>query len=160
MPNDKFAAISIWRRRLVKVFVVVFVLAVALDTAPVGIDCPEGRPVFVFRAKVMLRPYLKVLGLWQAEWKLFAPDPVICNNWWDHGGAWRTGRSSHCARPCDRSDWPGRSVTWSSPYWGEISAATKTWKRRHVAYLRRMGEFPRMVCRDYMDYLLRSPAVR
>ncbi len=144
-------------RIAIKLFVLVLGTVVAIDTAPVGMVASDGPFGLVYELKVRLRPYLRAVGLWQGEWQLFAPDPVLSNNWWtieakgklaaelaNEDGIYVAGTQ------------PNEQFSWNTPFWGEVSALEKTFKRRHVSYFRRMSDFPRMVVRDYMDYWVRQ----
>ena len=141
------------KRIAVKVFVLGLVSVIAVDTAPVSMVANDRPLSFIYEIKVRLRPVLRAIGLWQGEWQLFAPDPVLSNSWWTieaKGPLAAELRASeeHVGGTLQLTD----GYSWNTPFWGEVSPLEKTYKRRHVSYFRRMSDFPRMVVRDYMDY--------
>ncbi len=144
-------------RIAIKLFVLVLGTVVAIDTAPVGMVASDGPFGFVYELKVRLRPYLRAVGLWQGEWQLFAPDPVLSNNWWtvEAKGKLAVELANEEGIFVAGTE-PNEQFSWNTPFWGEVSALEKTFKRRHVAYFRRMSDFPRIVVRDYMDYWVRQ----
>ena len=84
---------------------------------------------------------------------MFAPDPVISNNWWTIEARGPAASQLQDELGGRRLSIPeGDVYSWNTPFWGEVTAFEKTYKRRHVSYFRRMSDFPRMVVRDYMDY--------
>jgi len=148
---------SVGKRIAVKAFVLSLASLIAIDTAPIAMVASDGPFEFIYDLKVCLRPVLRAIGLWQGEWQLFAPDPVLSNSWWTI--------EAKGALAAELDDSIGQSAgtlqltngySWNTPFWGEVSALEKTYKRRHVSYFRRMSDFPRMVVRDYMDYWVRE----
>lgn len=148
---------SAWKRIAVKIFVLVLVSVIAVDTAPVSMVANDQPLSFIYEIKVRLRPVLRAIGLWQGEWQLFAPDPVLSNSWWTIEAkgplaAELRATDDQLSGTLQLTD----GYSWNTPFWGEVSALEKTYKRRHVAYFRRMSDFPRVVVRDYMDYWVRE----
>lgn len=143
------------KRTTIKLFVLALFTLIAIDTAPVGMSSDAKAFSLVYQIKVKLRPYLRAVGLWQGEWQLFAPDPVLSNNWWTIEA--RGEMASELRDELSQSNKPtGATYSWNTPFWGDVSAFEKTYKRRHVSYFRRLSDFPRMVVRDYMDYWVRQ----
>ncbi len=149
---------QISRKRIaVKAFFLVLVAVIAIDTVPFGRVAGQGPFAFVYDLKVRMRPALRAIGLWQGEWQLFAPNPVLSNSWWtiEAKGEWAAELEEADGQRASALQLPN-GYSWSSPYWGGMSAMEKTYKRRHVSYFRRMSDFPRMVVRDYVDYWVRE----
>ena len=147
---------SRWRTA-VKLFVLVLGTVVLIDTAPIGMVASDGPFGWVYEAKVRLRPFLRAVGLWQGEWQLFAPDPVLSNNWWTiEAKGTLAAELANVEGVFVAGSGSNEQFSWNTPFWGEVSAVEKTFKRRHVSYFRRMSDFPRMVVRDYMDFWVRQ----
>ncbi len=146
-------------KNVVKLAFCAFVIIVGIDTLPLGISDDGGPFVFVYKLKSAIRPALRPVGLWQSEWRLFAPDPVINNCWWtievrrDAAGEWKEERLP--ALTAENSS-QSEAFNWNSPFWGEISAGEKFFKRRHIAYARRLSEFPIEVIEDFADEWVRK----
>jgi hypothetical protein len=97
--------------------------------------------------------------LWQAEWRLFAPDPVVNNCWWtiEVKGELSVELQNELRRPGQQSlQGEVGPLSWDSPFWGEVRPAEKFFKRRHIAYSRRLSEFPVEVCEDFADSWVRE----
>jgi hypothetical protein len=138
------------RRMATKCFVVVLVAIIAVDTAPLAIQRGSGPLPLLYDMKASIRPFLRPTGLWQAEWRLFAPDPIISNNWWtiEVSGAMADELVLESGQLSSRS--------WNTPFWGEVGPLEKFYKRRHIAYFRRLSDFPRAVAEDYLDFWVRE----
>ncbi len=145
------------KRTAVRAFVIGLVALIAIDTAPFAMVAGDWPLGIVYDIKLRIRPVLRAVGLWQGEWQLFAPNPVLSNSWWtiEVKGRLAGELDEVLGQSADSLRLP-EGYSWNSPFWGEVSALEKTYKRRHVAYFRRMSEFPRMVVRDYMDYWVRE----
>jgi hypothetical protein len=147
------------RQTVAKLFFVVFFVVIAIDTIPLAISSGPGPFSFVYSLKTAIRPALRPTGLWQAEWRLFAPDPVIRNCWWTiEAKGELSGELQHELNPQGEQTEPGQAIplSWNSPFWGEIGPAQKFFKRRHIAYTRRLSEFPISVVEDYADHWVRE----
>lgn len=148
------------------IFITLFVM-IAIDTFPLGITGDAGPFSFIYYLKSAIRPVLRPFGLWQSEWRLFAPDPVISNCWWtiearvfeargDLVAELRTNLESSGPAPSEPSNEQPNLITWNSPYWGEVRPVDKFFKRRHIAYSRRLSQFPVTVLEDYADEWVRK----
>ena len=145
------------RSTIVKLFFVMFVAVIGIDTLPLGISSDSGAFSFIYKMKSTIRPALRPIGLWQSEWRLFAPDPVINNCWWtievrgELAGELQDDLSS-TTLPGSESN----SLSWNSPFWGDVKPTEKFFKRRHIAYYRRLSEFPTEVLEDFADEWVRE----
>lgn len=145
-------------QRAVKWFFAVFVVVIAIDTLPLGLSSDSVPFAWIYQLKSTIRPVLRPIGLWQSEWRLFAPDPVISNCWWTievqeslpRGIAVEPSTQQHTPLS------PSNRLTWNSPFWGDVKPAEKFFKRRHIAYLRRLSEFPIEVLEDFADEWVRT----
>ena len=111
-PPDRFSPA---KRTLIRVFALLVIFVIVLDTLPRSWGWL--RP-----PKQMLSSVLNRVGLWQGEWPLFAPDPVINNGWFT--------AEVHAI--------DGTVTQWSSPYWSEASGWDKFIDFRHVDYFNRL----------------------
>ena len=147
------------RRTTAKLLFGVFVVVIGIDTFPLGISSDSGPFSFIYRIKSAIRPALRPIGLWQAEWRLFAPDPVISNCWWtiEVNGELSVELQDEL-RGAGQHVPPGQitSLSWNSPFWGEFGPAEKFFKRRHIAYSRRLSEFPVEAIEDFADHWVRE----
>ncbi len=91
--------------------------------------------------KQAARYCLQRAGLWQGEWSMFAPDPVINNGWFSADIELASGDIEH----------------WDSPYWAEKGSLEKFRRAREMNYYNRLG-LPWNLCAtdDFADYLLRN----
>jgi hypothetical protein len=145
------------RKSAIKLFFVAFVAVIGIDTLPLGISSDSTPFTWIYSLKSTLRPALRPIGLWQSEWRLFAPDPVVNNCWWTietrmHSPKAIVQNSTTGSQPLGASN----SVSWNSPFWGEVKPTEKFFKRRHIAYLRRLSEFPVSVLEDFADEWVRE----
>lgn len=129
------------RRVLVRCFVAIALLTIAIDTAP---KSAVTSPIHDY-----LRPALNVTGLWQGEWPLFAPNPTI-NNGWLSAEFYRVGSTSPLLAP------NGKTLTWNSPIWSEFSAWDKFYRFRHVNYFNRVPYRGKEPLDDLADYIART----
>jgi hypothetical protein len=90
------------KKNAINCFLVIWLLTLAIDAAPELGGWHK-------KLKENLDPYLDVTGLWQGEWKLFAPEPDKIN----------------VAITADITFSDGREVAWRSPDWRSQS----TWQR-------------------------------
>ena len=132
---------------------------IAIDTVPLAMSSGSGPFSFIHLMKSTIRPSLRPIGLWQAEWRLFAPDPVISNCWWtiEATGAMSKELQNE-PRPAGQQSTQRQEspFSWNSPFWGEVGPAEKFFKRRHIAYSRRLSEFPVAVIEDFADCWVRE----
>jgi hypothetical protein len=109
--------------------------------------------------KSTLRKALRPIGLWQDEWRLFAPDPIVNNCWWtiEVKGELAAELQDELRLPGGQSQ-PGESspLSWNSPFWGEVGPHKKFFMRRHIAYSRRLSDFPTAVVEDFADHWVRQ----
>lgn len=120
------------RVRAIRVFVLMFAAAIAIDTFP---DAWSTR--FALRSRV--QSVLAILGLAQGDWPLFAPNPGMF-----HG--YVVG---------DAIDGQGNTAFWTSPEWPKASAWQKFVDFRHMNYYHRVIG-TKEGASDFADYLLRS----
>jgi hypothetical protein len=80
------------------------------------------------------------IGVWQGEWPLFAPDPII-NNSWISAELWRPDGTL--------------ANTWNSPYWAGESGFEKFRNFRMLNYYNRLVFREIVVGQDLADYLLK-----
>lgn len=122
------------KRRLVRLFFCLFLIALVADASP---DELPGAGY----AKQLLVPLLNRTGLWQGQWTLFAPNPKINNAW----------ISAEVYAPDGT-----QSAFWNSTYWSE----TSTWQRftgfRHINYNNRIQTQGKRAADDLADFLARS----
>ena len=150
---------SRFRQMAAKFIFVFFVVIIAIDTIPLGISSEPGPFSFIYSIKTAIRPALRPTGLWQAEWRLFAPDPVISNCWWTiEAKGEMSGELQHELSPQGQQAQLGQAIplNWNSPFWREVGPAKKFFKRRHIAYSRRLSEFPIAVVEDFADHWVRK----
>lgn len=134
MVRAKFHLPIRFRRRCVRIFVIVIMAVVFIETAP-----PQIAGVRQVQAR--LHPVLNTLGLWQGRWTLFAPNPKINNSW----------LSAEIYEPGGKL-----KEIWNSTYWAE----TKGWERflgfRHINYNNRIHTINKQAADDFADYLARQ----
>ncbi len=123
-----------WRRVTVRLFFLVFAAVVVIDVAPS--QWPWMRPV-----KQAVCPRLNYCGLWQGQWTLFAPSPILNNAW----------LSAEIYRP-DGS----QQEVWNSTYWANSSGWERFLGFRHMNYRNSMGAAAPAAANDLADYLARQ----
>ena len=121
------------RRWAVRIFVFLVVAMIAIDVAP------ERLPG-VRAAKRLLPPALKWVGLWQGEWPLFAPNPLLNNGWF----------SAEFHGP------DGQTRNWNSPYWAAATTSEKFRMFRHLNYYTALPVQTQGVLEDFCDFLARQ----
>lgn len=128
VPSDKT------RRFCVRVFVALMFFCMSLDTVPWGI-LPTDRP------KDWLKEITMRTGIWQGQWSMFTPGPVVTNFW----------------MTADLPQPDGSTETWSSPYWLDVGTVEKFYRFRYMNYYARLhlnGNRP--AANDFARYLLRT----
>jgi len=112
--------------------VLTFLVAIAIDTLP-----STWFPNSPFKKK--FNTVLRYLGVWQGDWRLFAPNPRLKNTWIE-------------AEVNDRLQ---HESVWRSPAWEQASVWYKFYGARHLNYYQRVGRQP-LACEDFADYLRHS----
>ncbi|MEZ6136484.1 MAG: hypothetical protein R3C53_16435 [Pirellulaceae bacterium] len=71
------------KRWAIRLFVLTMFGIIAIETLPRRINWSSQPVEFgpVQDAKAMISPFTCQTGLWQGEWPLFAPDPILNNAW-------------------------------------------------------------------------------
>jgi hypothetical protein len=124
------------RRAAVRLAVLVIASAMILDTLPYSWKWLAGPKQYLSRV-------LNPLGLWQGEWPLFAPDPVINNGW----------------LTAELQSTDGTLEQWDSPLWSQASGWEKFAGFRHVDYYNHVPLPANYPARDdLLDYLIRRAA--
>jgi len=116
-------------------------VVIAIDTAP--------KWRFVTPLQESIRPVLNLTGLWQGDWPLFAPNPVINNGWIS-----AEFYASSDASPVLVGD--GRTLSWNSPIWSECNSWNKFYRFRHMNYFNRAAYRGKNVVDDLADYIARE----
>lgn len=116
----------------IRIFVLMFAVAVAIDTLP---DAWTPRSSL----RKNLHRCLAYLGLWQGDWPLFAPNPTLRNGW-------------IVAELVDKN---GNQAVWVSTDWSKATVWHKFYGARHLNYHQRVVLGPE-ASRDLADYLQRS----
>jgi hypothetical protein len=127
------------RRIYVRCFVLMALIAIAIDTAPGW--------KFVKPLQEHLRPALSYAGLWQGEWPLFAPNPTINNSWLS---------AEFYVQGAPKLAPDGKPLSWNSPVWSSISCWTKFYRIRHINYFNRIAYRGKNGVSDLADYLART----
>lgn len=131
-PENRF------QRAIVRLFFVAIVLITLLETLPSSMN---GRSLDgLILAKESLSILTKRLGLWQGEWPLFAPNPVLNNAWVS----------------ADLSTPGGETIHWNSTYWATASSWQKFRHFREINYFNRMPFRDSPVANDFADYVARQ----
>jgi hypothetical protein len=129
------------RRIMVRCFALIALLTIMIDTAP--------RSSVTSPLQDRLRPALNVIGLWQGEWPLFAPNPTI-NNGWLSAEFYPVGGKLPLMEP------NGKPLSWNSPIWSEYSAWSKFYRFRHVNYFTRVQYRGKDPLDDLSDFIARK----
>ena len=122
------------KRALIRGFALLAIAVIVLDTLPRNWGWLTGT-------KQAVSSVLNRVGLWQGEWPLFAPDPVVNNGWFT----------------AEIRDPDGTVTRWNSPFWSEASAWDKFVGFRYIDYFNRLtlpSNFP--AADDFADYLARE----
>ncbi len=123
-----------WRRAAVRTFFLVFASVLFIDTSPN--TWAWMRPV-----KQFVCPTLNYYGLWQGNWTLFAPAPILNNAW----------LSAQVYRP----DGTQQEV-WNSTYWANSSGWERFVGFRRMNYRNRLAAIDSRAANDFADYLARQ----
>jgi hypothetical protein len=122
------------RRRAVRAFAIFFIAAMVIDSAPQSWRWLSGP-------KRAISALFNRVGLWQGEWSMFAPDPVINNGWFT----------------AEIQNADGTSSQWNSPYWVEITNRDKFLQFRYLNYFNRLpSPWFQLAREDFADYLARK----
>lgn len=127
-------------RGLIRAFVVGMVVLIAVQTMP-------RKWAWMQPAKEMVGPMTKRLGVWQGEWNLFAPDPMLNNAW----------LSAEVYAP------NGELTMWNSTYWGTATGRQKFRDFRMMNLGNRLHNRDAAAHEDFADYVARqiiSPTAR
>lgn len=130
-----------WRCMAVRIFFVVFATVVAIDIAP-------RKWTWLRPVKQVVCPPLNYFGLWQGQWALFAPNPILNNAW----------LSAEVYRP-DGS----QQEVWNSTYWANSNGWDRFVGFRRMNYGNQMAAADPGAANDLADYLARlliSPTAR
>lgn len=123
-----------WRRVAARCFFILFASVVLIDVAPR--TWTWIRPV-----KQAVCPRLNYCGLWQGQWTLFAPSPILNNAW----------LSAEIYRP-DGS----QQEVWNSTYWANSSGWERFVGFRQMNYRNRLAAAHPSAANDLADYLARQ----
>ncbi len=122
------------RKQLVRVFFLIVIAVMAVDIAPPsfpGASLP----------KRFLSSILNRTGLWQGQWVMFSPNPVLNN-------AFITA---------EFEDETGNRKYWDSPDWKRESTLKKFLRFRHINFYNRIylpGNS--LAVKDFVNHLVRS----
>jgi hypothetical protein len=123
-----------WGRAIIRLFFLLFAAVLFIDTSP-------STWSWLRPAKLFICPALNACGLWQGQWTLFAPAPIINNAW----------LSAEIYRP-DGS----RQEVWNSTYWAKSSGWERFVGFRQMNYRNRMAAIDPRAADDFADYLARQ----
>ena len=98
------------QKKAANVLIVCFVALGLIDATPITSAAHA-------RLKDAVDPFLDKIGLWQGDWRLFAPDPRSIN-----------------VTVSARFIGDGTSLEWSSPDWRELSLPEKFFLVRHTKF--------------------------
>jgi hypothetical protein len=129
------------QRTWIRCFAAITLIVIAIDTAP--------NWKFVSALQEYLRPALNVTGLWQGDWPLFAPNPVVNNGWISAEFYTQSNQA-----PMLASD--GKPLSWNSPIWSEFNSWTKFYRFRHINYFNRAAHRGQKVIDDLADFVART----
>ncbi len=123
-----------WRRAAARAFFLLFVSVLLIDTSPS--TWAWMRPL-----KQIVCPILNYCGLWQGQWTLFAPAPIL-NNAWLSAEVYRPDGTQH--------------EVWNSTYWAKSSGWERFVGFRRMNYRNRMAASDPLAANDLADYLARQ----
>ena len=125
------------KRRLISIFVIVFVTLRAIDSLPWG-------PRLIEPVKLPADPVMEQLGINTGPWMMFAPAPVVENGWMT-AAIEVNGKSSR---------------EWMSPIWSEVNGFDKFRRFREVNFYNRLS-LPRNLeaADDFAEYLRTTVAI-
>jgi hypothetical protein len=129
------------RRYAIRLFVSIAAVVIAIETCPS--QWPGAR-----KLKSWVSPSVNFLGLWQGEWPLFAPNPVINN-------AWLTAEF-YDSPNLESGQFQPPFKTWNSPLWVKASPWEKFYGFRHVNYFNRLPHTHMQKVEDFGDYITRN----
>ncbi|MCA9133815.1 MAG: hypothetical protein KDA45_11700 [Planctomycetales bacterium] len=121
------------RRQIVRCFALLILLVIAIDTSP-------DVHAWLRQAKVKMAPVVRRPGLWQGQWPLFAPNPVLNNAW----------ISAEITSP------DGELTFWNSPYWGDTGSWEKFYRFRYLNYYNRLPSQNPLAIEEFADFLART----
>ena len=127
------------KRRAIRWFCALFTLAIFCDSFPTDLIWPENSTCRTFQTR--LNAALSRIGIWEGDWKMFAPDPAMS-----------ISRVSAEFAADER-----QVITWESPAWRSMSSAQRFRHFREINYFDRLL-YPRHVVAlgDFGDYLFRT----
>ncbi len=132
--NANASTSSPLRRTLVSLFFCVLASSLILDAIPWSWTS-------LVPAKESLSSLYNRIGLWQGEWPLFAPNPVVDNGWLS----------------ADYTDVEGNRYTWNSPHWVQTDAWSRFYRFRHVNLYNRIHLLQNVRgLRSFTEYLSRT----
>ena len=137
VSNSEGVGHDLWsrnRRSLVRLCFFALVGMMVMDVLPWRL-IPGDTP------KSWNRALTTGIGVWQGQWKMFAPTPSVHKRWF-------TAEITH----------PGvAGQSWSSPYWGETGGWQKFYLFRHMNYFERLHSLRnRGAAEDFAYYLART----
>lgn len=121
-----------WKRPMIRCLVVLFLVGCVIDGLP-----HEWKWGAI--PKACVDPIWQRLGLWQGQWSMFTPHPVL-NNGWTEVEWVDTDQNRH---------------VWSSPDWKAASGWEKFYRFRHVNYFNRLDGRP-AADEGLLDYIVRE----
>ncbi|MFM2094605.1 MAG: hypothetical protein RIS70_1729 [Planctomycetota bacterium] len=127
------------KRLTIRSFCVLFALTIFCDSFPTDFLWPESSTCRQFQSR--LNAALSRIGIWQGDWRMFAPDPAMS-----------ISRVSAEFAVDDR-----QVITWESPAWRQMSIAQRFRHFREINFFDRLL-YPRHVVAigDFGDYLFRT----
>ncbi len=120
----------------VRVFFLALVAVLFVDVFPWGKLSSRAPISWVFK-------FVNAAGIWQGQWQMFAPKPVVSNYW----------------LTAQIVDSQGHSTDWTSPYWPTIGTSEKFYKFRYMNYYNRISTPVHRHCTpDFARFLAREAA--
>ncbi len=131
-----------FRIKVARFFVSAAVVVILLDTIP------PTWPWFT-QPKLWLSHVLNRVGLWQGQWTMFAPDPILEN----------------ALLSVDFEIKDQKSDSWDSPNWKQVGTLEKFYRFRHMNFYNRLHlDHNKLALNDFLDYLAihrsNSPVVK
>jgi hypothetical protein len=127
-----------FRRWGVRLFVVAMLSVIVIETMPRSVNGHSIRGSVTL--KHQLAPFTKFTGLWQGEWPLFAPNPVLNNAW----------ISAEISAPS------GERSEWNSTFWASASTWEKFRQFRYINFYNRLPFRGAGVADDFADFIARQ----
>lgn len=131
-PSSPQSLPSSRKRMAIRIVALLILFAIVVEAGP--------NRAWLAHTKLKVSPLLRRIGLWQGEWTLFAPNPIIHNAW----------LSAEVYSP------DGELSTWNSPYWANSSSWERFRRFRYINYYIRMQTENKLVADDMADYLARK----